>query len=172
MLVVGAGWGGLGAAWHLAQQENIKVTLIDAAPKVGGLIRDGFTTKNGKPCEAGMHGFWDEYKNIFRLVEDELMLRDVFTDYALQGQYSPRGLEAVWPIYRDEMQLPTGLGQALFTRFTNLPPTDLATAVPLVAAFSEMLTSDEVQLSHVCMCSFSSCHCTSAGIFSSSLAPH
>ena len=58
-------------------------------------------------------------------------------------QYSPRGLEAVWPIYRNEMQLPTGLGQALFTRFTNLPYAHLATAVPLVAAFSEMLSSDE-----------------------------
>jgi len=89
-----------------------------------------------------MHGFWDEYKNIFRLVE-ELGLEGVFTDYALQGQYSPRGLEAVWPIYRNEMQLPTGLGQALFTRFNNLGPADLATAAPLVAAFSEILVSEE-----------------------------
>ena len=143
VLVVGAGWGGLGAAWHLCQQEGVKVTLIDAAPKVGGLIRDGFATKNGKPCEAGMHGFWDEYHNIFKLVDEELQLKDVFTDYALQGQYSPRGLEAVWPIYRNQRQLPTGMGQALFTRFTNLPATELATAVPLVAAFSEMLTSEE-----------------------------
>jgi len=143
VLVVGAGWGGLGAAWHLSQQDKFKVTLIDAAPKVGGLIRDGFTTKNGRPCEAGQHGFWDEYLNIFSLVENDLKLKDVFTDYALQGQYSPRGLEAVWPIYRNEMQLPTGLGQAFFTRFTNLPYTHLATAVPLVAAFSEMLSSDE-----------------------------
>jgi len=87
VLVVGAGWGGLGAAWHLSQQQDqFKVTLIDAAPKVGGLIRDGFTTKNGRPCEAGQHGFWDEYLNIFSLVEHELKLTDVFTDYAPQGQ--------------------------------------------------------------------------------------
>jgi len=143
VLVVGAGWGGLGVAWHLSKRDDVAVTLVDAAPKVGGLIRDGFQTKQGRPCEAGMHGFWDEYKNIFNLVDNELGLEDVFTDYALQGQYSPRGLEAIWPIYRNEVQLPTGLGQALFTRFINLPATDLATAVPLVAAFSEMLSSDD-----------------------------
>ena len=33
--------------------------------------------------------------------------------------------------------MPTGLGQALFTRFDNLSPFELATAAPLVAAFSE-----------------------------------
>ena len=144
VLVVGAGWGGLGAAWHLSKRDDVHVTLIDAAPRVGGLIRDGFQTQNGRPAEAGMHGFWDEYKNIFHLVDQELELEDVFTDYALQGQYSPRGLEAIWPIYRNEAQLPTGMGQALYTKFLNLPPTDLVTAAPLVAAFSEILSSDEV----------------------------
>ena len=144
VLVVGAGWGGLGAAWHLSKRDDVHVTLIDAAPRVGGLIRDGFQTQNGRPAEAGMHGFWDEYKNIFHLVDQELELEDVFTDYALQGQYSPRGLEAIWPIYRNEAQLPTGMGQAIYTKFLNLPPTDLVTAAPLVAAFSEILSSDEV----------------------------
>jgi uncharacterized protein with NAD-binding domain and iron-sulfur cluster len=142
VIVVGAGWGGLGAAYHLAKDKNFKVTLIDAAPKVGGLIRDGFTTKNGRPCEAGIHGFWDEYKNIFSLVDELKLSEDPFTGYGKQGQYSPNGLEAIWPIYRDEPQLPTGLGQAFFTRFTKLPITDLVTATPLVAAFSEFL-SDE-----------------------------
>ena len=143
VVVVGAGWGGLGAAYHISKQHNFEVTLIDAAPKVGGLIRDGFTTKNGKPCEAGIHGFWDEYKNIFSLVEELKLSESPFTGYAEQGQYSPRGLEAVWPVYRNQVQLPTGLGQALFTRFTKLPITDLVTAVPLVTAFSELLSSEE-----------------------------
>jgi uncharacterized protein with NAD-binding domain and iron-sulfur cluster len=97
----------------------------------------------GKPCEAGIHGFWDEYKNIFNLVDELKLSEDPFTGYALQGQYSPRGLEAVWPVYRNEPQLPTGLGQALFTRFTKLPITDLVTAVPLVAAFNELLTGED-----------------------------
>ena len=89
-----------------------------------------------------MHGFWDEYKNIFSLVEELNLSEDPFTAYGQQGQYSPRGLEAVWPVYRNEPKLPTGLGQALFTRFMKLPITDLMTAIPLVAAFSEFLSDD------------------------------
>ena len=77
---------------------------------------------------------------------------DILTGYAEQGQYSPKGLEAVWPVYRDSKPfesgpfangLPTGLGQALYTRFLNLSPLDLATAAPLVLAFSEFDDSPE-----------------------------
>jgi len=50
----------------------------------------------------------------------------------------------VWPVYTEQkQQLPTGLGQALYTRFLNLPITDLATAAPLVLAFSEFDDSPE-----------------------------
>ena len=35
------------------------------------------------------------------------------------------------------------MGQALYTRFLNLPPSDLATAAPLVLAFSEFDDSEE-----------------------------
>lgn len=51
--VVGAGWGGLSCAHHLSKCSDIEVTLIDAAPRVGGLIRDGFTTPAGRKAEAG-----------------------------------------------------------------------------------------------------------------------
>ena len=41
-------------------------------PRVGGLVRDGFTTINGTTAkaEAGQHGFWDNYHNIFQLLEE------------------------------------------------------------------------------------------------------
>mmetsp|Transcript_19537 Transcript_19537/g.54505 ORF Transcript_19537/g.54505 Transcript_19537/m.54505 type:complete len:437 (+) Transcript_19537:1-1311(+) len=39
--------------------------------------------------------------------------------------------------------LPTGLAQALYTRFQNLPPLDRASAAPLVLAFSEFDDSPE-----------------------------
>lgn len=69
---------------------------------------------------------------------------EVLTGYAEQGQYSPNGLEAVWPVYRDSKpNLPTGLAQALYTKFVNLPPLDRATAAPLVLAFSEFDDSPE-----------------------------
>uniref|UniRef100_A0A7S1YJU9 Amine oxidase domain-containing protein n=1 Tax=Grammatophora oceanica TaxID=210454 RepID=A0A7S1YJU9_9STRA len=147
VVIIGAGWGGLSAAHALNKEnennDNIEITIVDAAPRVGGLVRDGYPTLSGKRsiAEAGQHGFWDNYVNIFRLLKEEipnLELEDVLTGYAEQGQYSPRGLEAVWPIYRDQsIKLPTGIAQAAYTRFFNLPLLDRITAFPLVLAFSE-----------------------------------
>lgn len=149
--IIGAGWGGLSAAHALAtsqQSSQLDITLVDASPRVGGLVRDGFQSINGTAkAEAGQHGFWDNYYNIFSFLEELPTIEnvdDVLTGYAEQGQYSPRGLEAVWPVYRDSQpQLPTGLAQALYTKFNNLPPLDRATAVPLVFAFSEFDDSKE-----------------------------
>lgn len=140
VVVVGAGWGGLSAAHFLAKAPDVSsVMLIDAAPRVGGLIRDGFTTPGGRAAEAGQHGFWDEYFNIFKLVNELGLDEDaVFSPYAEQGQYSPKGLEAVWPVFRERPRLPTGAGQALYTRFLKLPPTDLASMVTLAAALSDL----------------------------------
>ena len=144
MVVIGAGWGGLSTAHTLVDDPNTKVTVIEAAPRVGGLVRDGFTTLSGqRPAEAGQHGFWNNYYNIFRFL-DELGIRDSsLTGYAEQGQYSPRGLEAVWPVYKDQVNLPTGLAQAFHTKFLKLSILDRATALPLVLAFSEFDNSEE-----------------------------
>jgi|EP00966_Prymnesium_polylepis_P284844 uncharacterized protein with NAD-binding domain and iron-sulfur cluster len=145
VVVIGAGWGGLSVANQLSFAENVAVTVVDAAPRPGGLVSDSFLTPGGRRAEAGQHGFWDEYHNIFSLIDSLNLPEDPLTGYAEQGQYSPAGLEAVWPVYRDaeKTQLPTGLGQALYTRFLNLPPQDLATAAPLVLAFSEFDDSPE-----------------------------
>ena len=57
---------------------------------------------------------------------------------------APGPHEAIWPVYRDkQIKLPTGLAQARYTRFLKLSPLDLATAAPLVAAFSEFLSDDD-----------------------------
>ena len=140
--VVGAGWGGLSAAHHLAKQPGVEVTLLDAAPRVGGLIRDGYTTPGGRRAEAGQHGFWAEYRNIFSLVQSlGLDSDEVFTQFAEQGQYSPKGLEAVWPVYEQKSSLPTGLAQGVYTNFLNLPPQDLVTAAPRISARTRTLAS-------------------------------
>lgn len=148
VVIIGAGWGGLSCANALASSgRDVAVTVVDAAPRVGGLVRDGFDSINGtRSAEAGQHGFWDSYYNIFRFLEELPTIAnidDVLTGYAEQGQYSPRGLEAVWPVYRDSKQLPTGLAQAFYTRFLNLSPLDRMTAIPLVLAFSEFDDSKE-----------------------------
>ena len=144
VIVIGAGWGGLSAAHQLSMDPEVEVTVVDAAKRAGGLVSDSFLTPGGRRAEAGQHGFWDEYHNIYSLIDSLKLPEDPLTGYAEQGQYSPRGLEAVWPVYRDQKQrLPTGLGQALYTRFLNLPVTDLASAAPLVLAFSEFDDSPE-----------------------------
>lgn len=95
---------------------------------------------------AGQHGFWRNYHNIFRLLEQDIEDFDrekALTAYAKQGQYSPRGLEAVWPVYQEQaVQLPTGLAQAVYTQFLNLPLADKVSAFPLVLAFSEFDDSE------------------------------
>lgn len=182
VVIVGAGWGGLSAAYRLAccsgQQPDgsmkgrpIQVTVIDGAQRVGGIVRDGYTTQSGlRPAEAGQHGFWYNYRNIYRFLQGHLFppstlattgttssapttnttttttrsIRDVLSDYAEQGQWSPRGLEAVWPVYQQQSPtLPTGLAQAAYTTFLNLPLIDRMSAFPLVLAFSEFDNSPE-----------------------------
>jgi len=144
VVVIGAGWGGLSAAHQLSMEPGVEVTVVDAAARAGGLVSDSFLTPGGRRAEAGQHGFWAEYGNIFALLDSLQLPEDPLTGYAEQGQYSPAGLEAVWPVYNEQKQkLPTGLGQALYTRFLNLPITDLATAAPLVLAFSEFDDSPE-----------------------------
>lgn len=54
--VVGAGWAGFGAAYHLSK-EGYDVTLVDASATPGGLSASA-STANGKTIEAGMKGFW------------------------------------------------------------------------------------------------------------------
>jgi uncharacterized protein with NAD-binding domain and iron-sulfur cluster len=76
-------------------------------------VRDGYSSINGtRGGEAGQHGFWDNYINMFALLDDLPnidSIDDVLTGYAEQGQYSPRGLEAVWPVFGRPPRLPTGL---------------------------------------------------------------
>ena len=52
VVVVGAGWAGLGATYHLAKQ-GYDVTLLEASPYPGGLVA-GCKTDDGKSIEAGI----------------------------------------------------------------------------------------------------------------------
>jgi len=176
VVVVGAGWAGLSAAYAALSSSSTttKVTLVDAAPRVGGLVRDGYVSggsrnasnnnsddnqKKKYKAEAGQHGFWENYRNVFRFLRTEPCFRAtaddseretkdpldrLLTGYAEQGQYSPKGLEAVWPVYRDQNpELPTGLAQLAYTRFLSLPGYDRLSALPLVVAFSEYDPADD-----------------------------
>ncbi|MBW4575732.1 MAG: FAD-dependent oxidoreductase [Aphanothece sp. CMT-3BRIN-NPC111] len=139
VVVVGAGWAGLGAAYHLASQ-GYDVTLLEAGNYPGGLVA-GWKTAGGRSVEAGIHGFWYPYRNIFSLVR-ELGLNP-FTPWTRSSQYSPAGLEVESPIFQDLPRLPTPLGTFLYTQFRRLPLIDRLSALPLLYAVVDFDNSNE-----------------------------
>lgn len=139
--VVGAGWAGLGAAYHLSKIEGISVTLIDAAASVGGLVA-GWKTRNGRDVEVGIHGMWRPYYNLFHLVKRQLGL-DPFTDWTKSSQRSPKGKVVESPIFNDMPRLPSPLGTFVYTKFLDLPLVDRLSALPLIEAVLQWDNSDE-----------------------------
>ncbi len=138
IVIIGAGWAGLGATYHLAKQ-GYDVTLLEAAPYPGGLVA-GFKSEKGRSVEGGIHGFWYPYRNIFSLVK-ELNL-DPFTRFTRSSQYSPAGLEVESPIFQNEPLLPTPLGTFIYTRFQRLPLVDRLSALPLLYALIDFDNSE------------------------------
>jgi uncharacterized protein with NAD-binding domain and iron-sulfur cluster len=138
VVVVGAGWAGLGATYHLAKQ-GYDVTLLEASSYPGGLVA-GWKTVDGRSVEGGIHGFWYPYSNIFSLVR-ELGLTP-FTPFTRSSQYSPAGLEVESPIFQNEPRLPTPLGTFLYTQFKRLPLIDRLSALPLLYAVVDFDNSD------------------------------
>ncbi|BAY14679.1 amine oxidase [Anabaenopsis circularis NIES-21] len=138
VVVVGAGWAGLGATYHLAKQ-GYDVTLLEAGPYPGGLVA-GWKTPGGKSVEAGIHGFWYPYRNIFALI-NELDINP-FTTWTRSAQYSPAGLEVESPIFQELPQLPAPLGTFLYTHFQRLPLIDRLSALPLLYAVVDFDNSD------------------------------
>jgi len=139
VIVIGAGWAGLGATSHLAEQ-GYDVTLLEAAPYPGGLVA-GWKTPGGKSVEGGIHGFWYPYRNIFSKVK-QLNL-DPFTRFTRSSQYSPAGLEVESPIFQDEPRLPSPLGTFVYTNFKRLPLSDRLSALPLLYSVIDFDNSDE-----------------------------
>ena len=147
VVVVGAGWAGLGAAYHLSKQ-GYEVTLLEAGAYPGGLVA-GWQTDKGRSVEAGIHGFGYPYNNIFALV-DELGIQP-FTPYTRSSQYSPAGLEVESPIFQREPYLPTPLGTFIYTRFKRLPLVDRLSALPLLYSLIDFDNSDEAWKRYDCM---------------------
>ncbi|NES74541.1 MULTISPECIES: FAD-dependent oxidoreductase [Okeania] len=139
IVVVGAGWAGLGATHHLAK-NGYDVTLLEAGPYPGGLVA-GWKTPGGRSVEVGIHGFWYPYHNIFSLVK-KLNL-DPFTPWTRSAQYSPAGLEVESPIFQDLPPFPTPLGTFIYTQFKRLPLSDRLSALPLLYSVIDFDNSDE-----------------------------
>ena len=164
-VVVGAGWGGWGAAKALCESGiDADVTIIDALPDPTGC--QPYLSKTGKPVEAGTRGFWKDYPNINALCAELGLEEDsVFTDFTNSSFYSPDGLEATAPVFSNAQfpefppnipflsnlagqsipALPSPLGQVLatFPLFERIPLSDRASMVGLLLATVDCLGGDE-----------------------------
>ena len=164
-VIVGAGWGGFGAAKALCESGiDAEVTIIDALPDPTGMTP--YLSKTGKPVEAGTRGFWKDYPNICQmLAELGIDEDDVFTPFTNSSFYSPDGLEATAPVFSNVKfpevsdnipflsqlsgkaipQLPSPFGQVLatFPLFERIPLADRASMVGLLLATIDCLGGDE-----------------------------
>jgi uncharacterized protein with NAD-binding domain and iron-sulfur cluster len=142
--VVGAGWGGFGAAKALCE-AGCDVSLLDGIPDPTGATPS--TTPSGKPFEYGTRGFWKDYPNIeAMLAEIGVREEDVFTPFTASSFFSPDGLEATAPVFSasEFPQLPSPLGQvfATFDNFRRLPLSDRASMVGLLYATLDLGRDD------------------------------
>lgn len=138
--VVGAGWGGLGAAKALCE-NGCEVTLFD-----GGQPGDSMSTPSGKPFEAGTRGFWRDYPNMTSILKEiGLEESELFTDFTESAFYSPEGLEATAPVFDKAPELPSPLGQVLasFSRFKRLPLADRLSITGLLLAMIDFTRDEE-----------------------------
>eukprot|EP01038_Epipyxis_sp_PR26KG_P011604 gene11604-15541_t len=146
--VIGAGWGGWGAAKTLCE-SGCRVTLIDATSDPSGSLPS--VTPTGKPFEAGMRGYWIDYPNINNLLSQlNISENEVFTEFTNSSFYSPNGLEATAPVFSSNKfpNLPSPLGQIYVSLvdklFVRLPISDRVTLVGLLIAMLDTMRDDDV----------------------------
>mmetsp|Transcript_5489 Transcript_5489/g.8197 ORF Transcript_5489/g.8197 Transcript_5489/m.8197 type:complete len:700 (-) Transcript_5489:1359-3458(-) len=113
VVVVGGGWAGFCAADALASARTagassddtpIEVVLLDASPRGKGGLAGGWRTPSGRPVEAGIHGFWREYKNTFAVLErlEGVEIDDILTPYNPSVLYSKSGRVALAPVLAEK----------------------------------------------------------------------
>ncbi|CAM9933065.1 unnamed protein product, partial [Heterosigma akashiwo] len=116
VVVVGGGWAGFSAADALAtaEGEGVEVVLLDASPRGAGGLAGGWRTPAGRPVEAGVHGFWREYRNTFVAMEAiGLDLDAVLGPYTPSALFSRNGPVAVAPVLKPEEENGAGAAGAL-----------------------------------------------------------
>jgi NADPH-dependent 2,4-dienoyl-CoA reductase/sulfur reductase-like enzyme len=86
VVIIGGGWAGFSAADALsASKDDVEIILLDASPRGPGGLAAGWRSPSPKrSVEAGIHGFWREYRNTFAVLERlGLEVNEVLTPYIL-----------------------------------------------------------------------------------------
>jgi uncharacterized protein with NAD-binding domain and iron-sulfur cluster len=102
VVVVGGGWAGYTAAEALSADPTVEVTLLEASPRAAGGLAGGWRTPGGRPVEAGIHGFWREYQNTFKVIDQLGLDRDeILTPFTPSVLVSKNGKVATAPVLAD-----------------------------------------------------------------------
>lgn len=102
VVVVGGGWAGFSAADALSSiGDDIQVELLDASPRGSGGLAGGWRTKKlNRAVEAGLHGFWREYRNTMATIEriEGIEVDKVLTPFTPSILVSESGRVATAPV--------------------------------------------------------------------------
>lgn len=104
VVVIGGGWAGYSCTESIStnDEEDLDIILLDASASAKGGLAGGYRNEstNNRPVEAGIHGFWREYKNTFDIMEqiEGVDIDDVLGDYTPSVLFSESGKVAVAPV--------------------------------------------------------------------------
>ena len=104
VVVVGGGWAGFSATEALSSSD-VEVVMLDASPRGQGGLAGGWRTPLLKrPVEAGLHGFWREYRNTYAAIKgiEGIHLNDILTPYTPSVLISESGRVALAPVLGEE----------------------------------------------------------------------
>ncbi len=93
-MVVGGGWASYSFCKSVSHNNidgrKVEIILLGASTQGGGGLAGGYRSKNGRSVEAGIHGFWREYRNTFDIMN---AIKGVDVDEVL-GDFSPSVLRS------------------------------------------------------------------------------
>jgi len=108
VVVIGGGWAGFSTADALSGiGDDVQVELLDASPRgAGGLAGGWRTPKLQRPVEAGLHGFWREYRNTLAAVQriDGVDIDQVLTPFTPSILVSESGRVATAPVLGSSLE--------------------------------------------------------------------
>ena len=82
----------------------VEIILLDASATGKGGLAGGYRTKGNRPAEAGIHGFWREYRNTFSIMQDiqGVNVNSVLGDFTPSVLFSKNGRVALAPVLGDD----------------------------------------------------------------------
>jgi uncharacterized protein with NAD-binding domain and iron-sulfur cluster len=111
IVVVGGGWAGYSFCESISTNnindgEDVEIILLDASKQARGGLAGGYRdgSSNNRPVEAGIHGFWREYRNTFEIMKDidGVDVDQVLGDFTPSALYSKNGKVAVAPVLLED----------------------------------------------------------------------